>query len=354
VSGRGRWYRWDKKDTVDGHLKLTAHQLARSVDLERPASLTWQWTRTSGSGRERKSSISLRVLPGVGVQLDYSYQGQPVEPYLVRWTTTTPHYGGRRYWWLCPACSRRCAHLYGGHPFLCRECHGLTYSTAQSGGELTETIDNRLIRLRRKLGGGRFLDPPPEKPERMHWQTYERLCCEYWNLMELRNLAFNLQLVNLLGATGGMEAAGLPSFEVLGEVVGYKWRAFKKDPAALPALPRRLAWEWVEREREARKAQRAARRGTLGEIARAAAVPVDFAREAQAHGLLRPDSGRGKRRKRYRRKLARWLEKLYLLNQSGYSWQDLASWTRRRFQPGHEHERRYPAGFNLHQTTGER
>ncbi len=48
------------------------------------------------------------------------------------------HYGGLRYWFICPllvngvACRRRVAKLYfRGWYFGCRHCHGLTYRSCQ-------------------------------------------------------------------------------------------------------------------------------------------------------------------------------------------------------------------------------
>ncbi len=43
-------------------------------------------------------------------------------------TYTTPRFGGRRPWFTCPACERRCAALYFLHgEFGCRTCQGLAY-----------------------------------------------------------------------------------------------------------------------------------------------------------------------------------------------------------------------------------
>jgi hypothetical protein len=344
VSSRGRWERWNKKDTVDDYLRLSAHQLATSLDPGRRAFHHWGWTRTYGDGQKHRSWLTLEVLPGEGVELHYNYRKEPVEPYRVRWVTTSPHYGGRRYWWLCPRCWRRVAHLYGGHPFLCRECHDLTYTTSQSG-ELLETIDNRLRRIKSRLGGGPVGKAPTEKPRGMHWRTYGRLCREYWNLRYLRDMAWQMGAIRLLAEPGQRGAPGLPPFKALEAGFQELWEDYQRYPDSQPVLPKQLAREWLERQRAQREQERAAKYGTLGEIARAAGVPYEFAREAQAYDLLRPDGGRGKRRKRYRKRLANWLEKLYLLNQSGYSWEALQDWTRRRFRPGHEHEARYPAGF---------
>ena len=129
--GRGDWYRWDKKSTIDDKLALAAHDtLTRIAD---PTATRW-YTLTWSRGEKEIASLQLTTDPGrAGVFLGYNYNGQPVPPYLVRWDVTTPRFGGRRYWWLCPECGRRCATLYGGRLFLCRACQNLTYETAQSG-----------------------------------------------------------------------------------------------------------------------------------------------------------------------------------------------------------------------------
>ena len=58
----------------------------------------------------------------------------------IRLTTTRPHFGGVRWWFVCSlivngrACRRRCGKLYlppGGRYFGCRVCYGLTYKSAQ-------------------------------------------------------------------------------------------------------------------------------------------------------------------------------------------------------------------------------
>lgn len=45
-------------------------------------------------------------------------------------TTTTPcFFGGERYWFLCPLCSKRVAILYQIDSFGCRNCHNLMYAS---------------------------------------------------------------------------------------------------------------------------------------------------------------------------------------------------------------------------------
>ena len=63
--------------------------------------------------------------------------------YKVRLETTTPHYGGFRWWFICPlvrrdGAPRRVAKLYlpsGGKYFGSREGYGLTYTSCQESGK---------------------------------------------------------------------------------------------------------------------------------------------------------------------------------------------------------------------------
>ena len=44
-------------------------------------------------------------------------------------TTTTPRFGGFRYWFLCPRCGRRAGKLYHVERWACRRCHNLAYQS---------------------------------------------------------------------------------------------------------------------------------------------------------------------------------------------------------------------------------
>ncbi len=48
----------------------------------------------------------------------------------IKLTTTPCHFGGIRYWLICPQCGKRAGTLYKkplGHLLFCRECHNLSY-----------------------------------------------------------------------------------------------------------------------------------------------------------------------------------------------------------------------------------
>jgi hypothetical protein len=52
---------------------------------------------------------------------------------MIRITTTRPHFGGKRFWFVCE-CGRRAGRLYlptGQAVFRCRLCYDLTYQSAQ-------------------------------------------------------------------------------------------------------------------------------------------------------------------------------------------------------------------------------
>jgi len=94
---------------------------------------------------------------------------------IARFVATPCHFGGQRWWFECPACGTRAAHLYLRRARLeCRRCADLTYYSQR------ETLDDRMLRRTRKIrgrvGGSRnLIEPFPGKPRGMHWRTYHRL-----------------------------------------------------------------------------------------------------------------------------------------------------------------------------------
>lgn len=48
----------------------------------------------------------------------------------IRVTTTSCHFGGKRFWFVCPTCNKRAETLYlppTKNKLLCRKCHDLAY-----------------------------------------------------------------------------------------------------------------------------------------------------------------------------------------------------------------------------------
>jgi hypothetical protein len=161
---RGRWYRWDKRETTEERLNFDIVPFAKSVDLRRRCFGSWQWTWTSG----RESSISYAVQPGEGVQLSYTMNKQREYNYVVATTTTPQPLGGVRWWWLCPNCGQRVRILYRTSSlFVCRCWAGVYYETQQNKSLMVRT-DNQLLRIRRKLKakGGSVADSWPPRSRR--------------------------------------------------------------------------------------------------------------------------------------------------------------------------------------------
>src|SRR5262245_740410 len=90
--------------------------------------------------------------------------------------STRPHFGGLRWWFVCPRRNRKVRKLYlplGGRHFWSRRPYQLDYASQR------ETKYDRAIRRARKLyhrlGGDPADDDYPDKPKRMRWTTYNRL-----------------------------------------------------------------------------------------------------------------------------------------------------------------------------------
>jgi hypothetical protein len=133
------------KITVEGCLDIDANLWGREGIIRAGAWQSGVWTWTFGIGG---SSISYeadtRNPERATVRLAYSWRerGSPErhEDYHVRLTTTRPHFGGRRWWFVCPLvidgrpCNRRAGKLYlppDGRYFGCRRCYDLTYTSCQ-------------------------------------------------------------------------------------------------------------------------------------------------------------------------------------------------------------------------------
>ena len=165
--GSGRWYRWDRRTTLEETQRLDIRWLHRSGYLTAyPHSVTWH------QGKHPTGAISLSLQPE-GLVLEYCYRANGADWEPVREVITlywTPcHYGGSRPWFLCPGCQRRVAILCcRGKWFLCRHCYWLPYTSQY------ETRLDRLYRKLRKLQD-RVGEQYARKPKGMHWRTWERL-----------------------------------------------------------------------------------------------------------------------------------------------------------------------------------
>ncbi|GGE57451.1 hypothetical protein GCM10011517_26560 [Actibacterium pelagium] len=99
---------------------------------------------------------------------------------------TPCHFGGKRNWFLCPCCERRCGVLYIGKHVACRICHDLMYE-CQFEAPRDRTL-RRLKKIRRLIGAGMELggplNPPPKGMSLRRWRAliedYNRLREAYY------------------------------------------------------------------------------------------------------------------------------------------------------------------------------
>ena len=117
-----RWSGIPTRRRVESCLILQAPRTRRSPQFLSDFSGVWRW-------------------PKYGYSLAYNFTRELNRAWLtlpaqvIKLESTSPNYGGVRWWWLCPKCDRRAARLYlPNHErlFLCRLCHDLSYESAQA------------------------------------------------------------------------------------------------------------------------------------------------------------------------------------------------------------------------------
>src|SRR5215470_15334448 len=87
-----------------------------------------------------------------------------------------PHFGGRRWWFVCPRINQPVRKLYlplGGRHFWSRRAYRLGYGSQRESWH--DRAYRRARKLYRRLGGDPADDEYPDKPKRMRWTTYNRL-----------------------------------------------------------------------------------------------------------------------------------------------------------------------------------
>lgn len=136
----GRYY-FDAKTTVEQATQLSIFKLKEFGLLGGLCSSTLTWTRRpSGT----KNSIGILVnTEELYVRVNYTITNRWTDEksdyeYKISLTTTPCHFGGVRYWFICPLsrngiyCGRRVGTLYlasGGNYFGCRHCYDLSYES---------------------------------------------------------------------------------------------------------------------------------------------------------------------------------------------------------------------------------
>lgn len=195
-SGSGSWQRWNKKNTTGDYSSLSIKRLVEEGVVKDSACKTgiWQWLRTAYGTKEVYSSIVYRVdtTDENNLYMNVSYNKNDSEQqldYNIGLSMTRPNYGGKRWWFTCPAdgCGKRVAVLYNGKYFVCRHCLNLSYESQN------EILPFRLLKksqdIHVKLGGSGCVEERINRPKGMHKKTFERQVSLMHQYHEQANLA---------------------------------------------------------------------------------------------------------------------------------------------------------------------
>jgi len=134
--GSTRWAQHVKKTPVESCLRLGINDMMRGgLDPYRSETAFVRW-ESMWTGREH-ASIAMESQGGM-LWFRYTVRDGGYAQNLrcgISLVSTTCHFGGVRWWFRCPRCTRRVGNLYiapyNGH-LQCRTCHDLVYASAQT------------------------------------------------------------------------------------------------------------------------------------------------------------------------------------------------------------------------------
>lgn len=186
-SGSGRH---DGSLTADSSLRIDLAWMLRTQRAKEGAwrTGTLSWNR----GGEEAGSIGYQAImhePGLErLELSFS-RGSGHEREDVRQTVllcnTVPHFGGKRWWIICPYRNIRVGKLYlppGSDRFASRQAWGLSYQCQRD--QARDRPFERLFRLQKKLGCEQGWEAGLQRPKGMWHRTFDRHMERYWTLDE--------------------------------------------------------------------------------------------------------------------------------------------------------------------------
>lgn len=139
--GSTRWQLHTRKETVEECLKIDAARLIgkgrqispSAIEQERRIVGSLFWTYTHSGNSAGSISFQMTYNPDHALYLMYRVNGEPTAQ-RVKLDALPCNYGGHRYLFRCPQCSRRARCLYKpsySRRFACRKCHDLSYAARQ-------------------------------------------------------------------------------------------------------------------------------------------------------------------------------------------------------------------------------
>ena len=195
-SGSGGWCRWNNKSVVSSYLEISVSRMViwGKIQQGNITNGNLHWSMRGEKFAEISCNVNTWDSPPTMTLRYTNTSGRTGEKtelnYPVYLTTTIPHYGGVRWWFLCPAkgCGKRVGNIYGGKIFACRTCHNLAYESQN------QTAPFRLLdqaqNVHRKLEGNMdWWGVTPPKPKGMHQKTYDRKIVKLKRLSRAANIA---------------------------------------------------------------------------------------------------------------------------------------------------------------------
>jgi len=128
--------------------------------------------------------------------------GSAKPPIVIKLATTDLHFGGQRWWFLCPGCGRRAGILYSetlSGPFHCRVCLSLAYQTQLHHKRGRAVL--AALKVRERVDGSTMGPRFPPRPRGMHWETYFRLYDKHSKAMKVYYASFRAELERLKRGT---------------------------------------------------------------------------------------------------------------------------------------------------------
>lgn len=174
--GSGRWFRSRERLTTEDLPRIDIRAMKRQGVLHPNYPGVFSWTIDD----PLVGSMSFKIHRGwLSVEYFTTINGQKTKNTEdIKFDSTPCHFGGSRYWFLCPCCKTRITTVYKlNNVYRCRHCHNLTFRS-QSESELDRVI-RKSRKLRQQLGGPENLyEHIKQKPKGMHYSTFKRLAKE--------------------------------------------------------------------------------------------------------------------------------------------------------------------------------
>ena len=117
----------------------------------------------------------------------------------IRLTSTTPHYGGRRWWMICPFTKQRVDMIYlpyGGDRFASRKAWRLRY-TSQDLAPRDRPFE-ALYKMQKRAGCRQGWEMPIRRPKGMWHRTFDRLERRFFAVDE----QCAIQMISVMGMMG--------------------------------------------------------------------------------------------------------------------------------------------------------